>query len=129
MNLESLIACISIVVLHFVADFLFQDEKWAVNKSHSIKALTLHVTMYTSIWFLFCNFYCIATGNYKMFFLVPITFILHWIVDYFTSKVTSRLYAEKKFGSSTPNLGFFSMIGFDQVLHYTQLFLTFYFLS
>jgi len=129
MNLESIITCISIVILHFIADFVFQDEKWAVGKSHSVKLLTLHVSMYTALWFLFCNFYCYATGNYMMYFLVPITFVSHWLTDYFTSKVTSRLYAEKKFGSSIPNLGFFSMIGFDQVLHYIQLFLTFYFLS
>lgn len=129
MNLESVILSISIIVLHFIADFIFQDEKWAVGKSSSNKLLTLHVLAYTSLWFLFCNFYCISTGNYKMFFLVPITFVSHWLTDYFTSKVTSRLYAEKKFGSPIPNLGFFSMIGFDQVLHYIQLFLTFYFLS
>lgn len=129
MNLESVILSISVVVLHFVADFIFQDEKWAVGKSHSVKLLTLHVLAYTSLWFLFCNFYCIATGNYKMFLVVPITFISHWLTDYFTSKVTSRLYSEKKFGSPIPNLGFFSMIGFNQVLHYIQLFLTFYFLS
>jgi len=54
--------------------------------------------------------------------------VAHTITDYFTSKITSRLYAQGKFGSTIPNLGFFSMIGFDQVLHYGQLLLTFHLL-
>ena len=42
-----------IVVIHFIADFIFQAEEWAVNKSKSNLALLKHVSMYTIIWSMF----------------------------------------------------------------------------
>ena len=123
-----------IIVIHFIADFICQDEKWALGKSKNWSDLLSHTFTYSCIWlipimFLFPNNW--TTSNYVINSLLFgfITFVAHTITDYFTSRVTSKLYAKGKFGSSIPNLGFFSMIGFDQVLHYAQLFLTFYFLN
>jgi hypothetical protein len=124
-----------IIVIHYIADFVFQDEKWAVGKSKSLDCLFMHTVTYSLVWvafsliwmlFDFQNARNIASG---ILYFAPITFVCHTITDYFTSKVTSGLYAKGKFGSSIPNLGFFSMIGFDQVLHYAQLFLTYWYLT
>ena len=58
-----------------------------------------------------------------------ITFILHFATDYITSRIVSKRFADKYYGSPIPNFGAFSIIGLDQVLHYAQLFLTYYLLS
>lgn len=124
-----------IFIIHFVADFVFQDENWAVNKSKSFHALLAHTMTYAAVWMgfgiIFTPFVTIPAIDWFMFIFSfsLITFTLHTITDYFTSKVTSSLYAKGKYGSSIPNLGFFSMIGFDQVLHYLQLFGTYFILG
>jgi hypothetical protein len=50
-----------------------------------------------------------------------ITFICHFITDYLTSRWTSKLYKDSKFYGFP---SFFSVIGFDQWLHFAQLILT-----
>lgn len=119
-----------IIVIHFIADFIFQDEKWAVGKSKSIKMLLYHTLTYSYIWFC-ASTVLILSGDLSpmLYWFAPITFVFHTLTDYFTSKITSSLYAQGKFGSEIPNLGFFTMIGLDQVLHYAQLFLTYYLLT
>ncbi len=51
-----------------------------------------------------------------------ITLITHTITDYFTSRLNSKLWAGGKVHY------FFVSVGFDQVLHYGQLFLTYHYL-
>jgi hypothetical protein len=128
-----------IVVIHFIADFIFQAEEWAVNKSKSIGHLFAHVSMYTMIWSLLGNFlfaspcdasflgYCVNTP--KLVSFLGITFVAHFITDYLTSRVVSQKFANNQYGSPIPNFGAFTVIGFDQVLHYGQLFLTYYILT
>ena len=58
-----------------------------------------------------------------------ITFIAHTVTDYFTSKIVSKRFENKHFGSKIPNLGAFTVIGFDQILHYVQLILTYEFIT
>lgn len=114
---------IMIVYVHFIADFLYQDEEWATNKNHSITALLKHTTVYSLMWFV-----PTAIGNLdpiNAVYFVLITFVAHTITDYFTSKAVTRLFKEKKYGSSIPNTGAFTVIGFDQMLHYIQLVLTY----
>ena len=119
-----------IIVIHFIADFIFQDEKWAVGKSKSFKLLLAHTLTYSYIWFCASVIFISSDDLPPSFYwFAPITFVFHTLTDYYTSKITSRLYAQGKFGSEVPNLGFFTMIGFDQVLHYAQLFLTYHLLN
>jgi len=122
-----------IIFIHWIADFLFQDEKWAITKSKNFRNLILHTATYSAIWFpismmLFkivspdqTKYWYFQHGAYFFY----ITFILHTITDYYTSRLNSKLYEKKKFGGPIPNWGFFSSIGLDQVYHYVQLFLTF----
>lgn len=119
-----------IILIHYVADYICQDGKWALGKSKNWKDLLNHTLTYSLIWLipiaiLFPNNW--SSDNYVINSLLfgAITFITHTIIDYFSSRIASDLRAKGKFGGSIPNLGFFSVLGFDQVLHYGQLFLTY----
>jgi hypothetical protein len=117
----------AIVVIHFIADFIFQDEVWATNKSKSNFALFKHVGMYTIIWAILGVF--ILSEPFQYFIFLLVTFAAHFTTDYFTSRIVSRKFANNEYGSPIPNFGAFSVIGFDQVLHYGQLFLTYHLLT
>lgn len=122
-----------IIVTHFVADFIFQAEDWATNKSKSNTALFKHVATYSIIWW-FASCVLFGIGNktettqwyvFSSMLFALITFTFHFITDYFTSRIVSKKFANKQYGSPIPNFGAFTIIGIDQVLHYIQLFLTY----
>lgn len=54
---------------------------------------------------------------YSFLIFVGILFVSHTIIDYSTSRITSKLYKENKIRS------FFDVIGFDQYLHYLTIFI------
>jgi hypothetical protein len=110
-----------ILFAHFVADFVFQDESWAINKSTSLLALLKHILVYTLMMSMFMAF-VLTPNNLGIFFLI--TFFTHGIIDYFTSKIVKKKFDRKEFGSPIPNLGAFTTIGFDQWLHYACLFIS-----
>lgn len=127
---------LAIVVIHFIADFIFQAEEWATNKSKSNIALFQHVGTYSLLW-LFAS--CILLGIerpfestewyiYNALFFSVVTFIAHFATDYVTSRIVSKRFKDGYYGSPIPNLGAFTIIGLDQVLHYAQLFYTFKFI-
>lgn len=126
-----------IIIVHFTADFIFQAEQWAVNKSKNNLALFKHVRMYALLWLIpSCLMLGIERPNetatlYVTYSLVftAVTFVAHFITDYFTSRIVSKKFANNQYGSDIPNFGAFTVIGFDQVLHYTQLFLTLHFIT
>lgn len=136
----TLTVILSIIFIHWVADFIFQAEEWATNKSKSLGSLLMHTMTYSVvIWFLAGGFlfskpcdisaFGICVDIPKLFAFAGITFVAHTITDYFTSKIVSRKFANQEYGSPIPNFGAFTVIGFDQVLHYVQLFLTYHFLT
>lgn len=114
---------ILIIFIHWVADFLLQSKSMAIGKSKSNYWLSWHVLIYSLVWFsigiFFFDFKSVA-----IFTLV--TFIAHFTTDYFTSRWTSRLYRQEKYYGFP---SFFSVIGFDQFLHYLQLILTYTYLT
>ena len=130
----SLYSVLIIVLCHWVFDFIFQAEEWATNKSKRLGSLLNHTITYSGLWvipmlFLF-GFHnphqeVVNLVNSVMVF-VFITFICHTITDYFTSRWVSKKFERKEYGSPIPNTGAFTVIGFDQVLHYFQLFITYY---
>lgn len=122
----NLIEIFSIFIIHWIADFIFQDEKWALGKSKNNFDLTTHTIVYSLLWYLPM---CMMLNNFLLPLLfVIITFIFHTITDYFTSRIVSKKFAKQEYGSTIPNLGAFSWIGFDQILHYLQLFGTYWLL-
>lgn len=110
---------LGIILIHWFADFVLQTHWQATNKSKNNQALTFHVLTYSFVWFGVSGFYYIATGNPWMLLFAPITFCFHWVTDYYTSRLNSCLYEKGDIHN------FFVSVGFDQVLHYTQLFLTY----
>jgi hypothetical protein len=122
-----------IIFIHWIADFICQDEKWALGKSKNWNDLLSHTAVYSIIWMILgsilkaTNIVDWNPGALSLFVLI--TFIAHTITDYFTSRIVSKKFATNHYGSPIPNFGAFTIIGFDQVLHYVQLFLTYYLLT
>lgn len=118
-----------LIVIHFVGDFFFQTDKMAINKSKSNYWLTVHVSVYSLVLFFLST---IFIHDYSaLLYFVMANFMLHWITDFFTSRLTSHLYQKsqeyphEKFIFNSWRHWFFTAIGADQVIHYTCLFLTY----
>lgn len=135
MKLEEIVTILAILFLHWVADFVFQKELWAVNKSKSNHHLTAHVLMYSfiiamgmALIFYLTVYNMIGSIAMGIFFAI-ISYIFHWCTDYVTSRIVAKRFARKHYGSDIPNFGAFTVIGIDQFLHYCQLLLTYYLLT
>jgi hypothetical protein len=99
----------NVLLIHWFADFLLQTRWQAENKSSNLIAISSHVGSYMAGMFV-----CLLVLAFSWKVVLMYTFvngILHFAVDYHTSKLTSKLY---KAGNIH---GFFSVIGFDQFLH------------
>ena len=126
MNQETLITIIVFLVIHWFADFVLQTDKQAKGKSKNWKDLISHTKSYSLVWWICGMVYAISVENYISWSVtkfVVITFVAHTITDYFTSRLNSKLWAQGK------THAFFVSVGFDQILHYLQLFATYYFLT
>ena len=98
-----------ILFLHWVFDFVFQTDYMARNKSKSVKALASHVAIY-SLWGLL-----IGLTFTKGLLLVGFLFITHFVIDFITSKINTKLWQAQKVH------WFFVSVGFDQFLHYVTI--------
>lgn len=94
---------ILIIWLHFVGDFLLQNDKMAISKSTSLKWLAFHSYMYAIPFLLF---------GYKLAFVIG---TMHGLVDFVTSKIT------KKLSQRHEKHWYYVAIGFDQAIHLTLL--------
>lgn len=118
---------LSLLIVHFVADFLFQTDKMALNKSKSNEWLTKHALVYATPFALWG------------FTFAVVTFLTHWATDYITSRCTSKLFFFRNdaLDGCDPPLQtewrlvpwkrhwFFVVIGLDQLIHFTTLALTY----
>ena len=100
---------IYILTAHWVADFVLQTRQMAENKSKDNIALATHGTAYTlGMMVLTLNpMYALVNG------------IAHVVVDYYTSRLSSRMWKKGDVHS------FFVVIGFDQLLHVATLAITY----
>lgn len=109
-----------ILIIHWIADFVCQSESWSINKSKDWRVLVKHTLTYSLIWLIPL---CLYTGDWVgTLYFVLITFVLHSLVDYHTSKAVKKRFEDKHYGSPIPNFGAFTLIGLDQLFHYLQLF-------
>lgn len=123
----TLIEIFSIIIIHWIADFIMQDEKWALGKSKNWSDLLTHTMVYSVLWWIPMS-YLLPDFRLGAAFVI-ITFISHTITDYFTSRIVSKQFSNKDYSRPIPNFGAFTTIGFDQVVHYIQLFGTYYLLT
>lgn len=148
---------------HWIADFILQSRRDAEAKSHDVVALIRHVSGYIIFMTTVALFVFKREEDVVCFFLI--TFVAHFITDYFTSKASTYAYLKTqdtfellcdynhyKAGDilTSPqgtvrvnanisggwynvillktydkwNKIFWSIIGFDQLLHVTQILLT-----
>ncbi len=104
----SLFEIFMILLIHWLADFVLQTDWQAKNKSSNNYALLTHTGVYSLIWLVILG---------PMFALI--TLVAHTITDYFTSRLNKYLWEKGDVHN------FFVSVGFDQILHYVQLFLTY----
>ena len=93
-----------LTLVHFISDFLLQNDWMAINKSKKWFPLMLHSTTYGLPFLVFGNVSFVA-------YLIT----THYWIDFITSKITSCLWQQEK------RHYFFCMIGFDQWLHFLIL--------
>lgn len=124
-----------LLTLHFIGDFVCQTNWMAVNKSQSNWALTVHVLTYTAVFALVIvtvpRWIGVPMPGQPVLF-VGVTGGLHWVTDWCTSRVTSRLWFVVGATADTRHEGyvavkvqyddskrhwFFVVIGFDQLIH------------
>lgn len=99
----------TILLLHYIGDFLVQTRWMGENKSTNVNALGAHIFTYFLCLIPLGLTYALANS------------VLHLITD----SVSSRL--SKHFYSTNQMHGFWSTIGADQLLHMIALFGTYQF--
>ena len=100
----SLSVLVLLVLMDFVADFIFQSDYIAINKSSNNWVLALHVFLY-SLPFLYFGVAFAA-----------VTFLLHFATDFVSSRVAGHFYRNDQ------RHWFFVTIGADQAIHMISLF-------
>lgn len=118
-----------LIFLHWVADFIFQTDWQAKNKSSNWAALSKHVLTYTATMGVGISLYIenrvgVDFENVWQFVLMwtVLNGALHFATDMVTSRINSRLWEKGQVHN------FFVSVGFDQVLHYFALIFTFFWL-
>lgn len=112
-----------LAIIHYIADYLLQSREIADNKSKNFKYLLIHGSEYTlTIGLLLAVAFVMYVQILPIILVIEYAIlngVIHTIVDYFTSRLTSKYYAKKDYGS------FFKILGLDQLIHISTLILTF----
>lgn len=111
-----------VLVLHYLGDYIFQPYWVSVEKSENLKILLYHVFIYTAILYSGLIF---VVGLKSVLVFSGITFALHFMVDFLTSRIISdnssnlRLDPDvsKPIHKRLKLWGPISLLGFDQLLH------------
>lgn len=110
---------LTLLTVHWVADFILQTRWQAENKSFNNEALVRHVFNYT----LCLLFACFVLWP-KLFWLsmgfAALNGVLHFATDFVTSRASSHFYKKEDYYS------FFVVIGLDQLIHQVTLAVTLY---
>ena len=97
--MELLTKVFIIIWLHFIADFILQSTDMGTKKSSDIKWLITHCAVYTLPFVIMGWKFALITG------------LLHFCVDFVTSKITSYFWKREEVH------WFFVTIGWDQAVH------------
>ena len=111
MTFEILLLLIFCNCVHWIVDFICQNDTMALNKSNLFKWLGIHCLIYSGpFWVIDWRFGLV-------------TLISHLGIDGITSRITSYLWKKEE------RHWFFVMIGFDQLLHNLVMLITIYVLQ
>ena len=113
----SIYVILTLLFTHWFADFYCQSNWMAQNKSKANYPLLVHVGVYGLI--LFVPSLWLFPFIDQVFTFVLINVFLHFSTDFFTSRITSKLWAAGRVHD------FFTTVGFDQFLHGAALFCTY----
>jgi hypothetical protein len=112
---------ILILLIHFLGDFALQTHEQSMGKSQgkdfSNEQLFYHVGIYSIVWFIACL--AILPVWYRAVPFTILTFAFHYTTDYVTSRIGKPYWKKEDFHNG------FVIIGFDQILHYIQIYFTF----
>lgn len=119
----SIASVLFLLFVHWAADFVAQNSWMAQEKSKNNLALLAHVSVYSGIfyWALLISAVFIDLSFWSICLFIVITFVCHFITDYFTSRLNTYLWNKKDIHH------FFVSIGADQWAHACQLILTYHF--
>lgn len=111
---------LSVIFIHFIADFFLQNDWMAQGKSQKFFPLFCHVIVYSITLYFGLRILSELKmiDNYFILIYSLVNGWLHFLVDYVTSRINRELWKEKKVH------WFFVSVGFDQFLHYFILFKT-----
>ncbi len=102
-----------LLLTHFMGDFVLQSHWMASNKSKRLDALALHIVTYTALLaFAAAIIFGLSVATISFVF---VNGVLHFAVDGFTSRVTSRLWQQQRWHD------FFVVVGMDQLMHQATL--------
>ena len=115
---------LSLLTIHYIADYLFQTRAQGNGKATSLYLLGEHVMTYTAVFGVgLCLMYVtgISPGIVgSIWMMMLFTGLFHFAVDFVTSKSTKKLWAQGK------EYATFAVMGLDQLLHTGGLVVTWY---
>jgi hypothetical protein len=99
--------------LHFIGDFVLQSHWMASNKSKNVKALMAHVGIYACVIAVLPTIMLVLQmiSCFSWLVFVVLNLVIHFIIDFTTSKITSKLWMKQSWHN------FFVVVGLDQFLH------------
>lgn len=101
-----LLVGLALIWVHWLADFVLQTDKQATQKSSSNYWLAKHVAVYTVCLMPFGILFALSNGA------------LHFCIDWMTSRAARELLRQER------RKAFFIVIGWDQAVHMTCLYVT-----
>ena len=114
-----------ILIAHFIGDFVLQSDKIASNKSKNSEILYVHCWLYSIPFYVSGTIISIIDSKWNskecILFGLWILFNIHFhfVIDYVTSRITSKLWVNNK------RHLFFTAIGADLLIHYIVLLVTY----
>lgn len=124
METNHIILLLLIFLTHWISDFVTQGSYIAQNKSKNNGILLQHVAIYGIVFFVCLMMISFIYGPNlplnidNIFKFCVINSAIHFVVDYITSRLSSKVWREERIHD------FFVIIGFDQFIHIVTLLIT-----
>lgn len=118
----SILIFTALLVAHYIGDAILQRAYLRRTKSTSNLSLSEHVMIYGNCLIVFIMFLLLVDPTVQginLVIWVVLNAMVHWIVDYISSRTTSILYRNNNIW------WMMNVIVLDQLIHIATLFITF----